>query len=242
MKLLFTTLLLLFGIALSGQYNYGLEVDQQDAKIEGRLYLEDEHGNTYIGANSGRFSAGTGNASIQINTVLGTDAGANITNGNGSTLIGAGAGANLSIGSQNTFIGVHAGEKDTGTGNVYLGSFAGFYPGQSNQNRNSNIFIGKSAGAHETGSRKLYIDINPNLPDNLSPLIYGEFDNDLIRINGALEVTETLHISETAKLEPQSTVPTCGANDLGLMYVDANDSKLYLCKGALGWKEVMVSP
>ena len=48
------------------------------------------------------------------------------------------------------------------------------------------FFIGKEAGKNETGSDRLYIENS----DVSTPLIYGEFDNDLVRVNGALEVTE----------------------------------------------------
>ena len=44
-------------------------------------------------------------------------------------------------------------------------------------------FVRNRVGFHETGSQKLYID-NSATP---TPLIYGEFDNDLVRVNGTLE-------------------------------------------------------
>jgi len=49
MRLLFTTTLLLIGIALTGQYNYGLVVEQQDANVEGKLNIEDGIQNFIIG-------------------------------------------------------------------------------------------------------------------------------------------------------------------------------------------------
>lgn len=45
-----------------------------------------------------------------------------------------------------------------------------------------NIAIGYQSGENELGSNKLYIE-NSN---STTPLIYGEFDNDLIKINGNL--------------------------------------------------------
>jgi len=50
-----------------------------------------------------------------------------------------------------------------------------------------NVFIGIYAGYNETGSNKLYVDTSTTS----APLIYGEFDNDLVRVNGALDVTGT---------------------------------------------------
>jgi hypothetical protein len=46
--------------------------------------------------------------------------------------------------------------------------------------------IGTEAGYFETGSNKLYID---NTSSN-NPLIYGEFNNDLVKINGDLYVDD----------------------------------------------------
>jgi len=47
------------------------------------------------------------------------------------------------------------------------------------------VFIGHEAGYDETGSNKLYID-NSN---TTTPLIYGEFDNDLVTVNGEIKIT-----------------------------------------------------
>jgi len=40
----------------------------------------------------------------------------------------------------------------------------------------------------KSGSNKLYIENS----DSSSPLLYGEFDNDYLKINGDLEVTGNL--------------------------------------------------
>ncbi len=56
------------------------------------------------------------------------------------------------------------------------------------------VFIGFEAGYNETGSNKLYIE-NSN---STTPLIYGEFDNDLVKVNGQLEVTEGITVNKTA--------------------------------------------
>ncbi|WP_415405727.1 tail fiber domain-containing protein [Sulfurovum sp. CS9] len=43
--------------------------------------------------------------------------------------------------------------------------------------------MGRSAGQSETGSHRLYIENS----GSSTPLIYGEFDNDLVRVNGTFE-------------------------------------------------------
>jgi predicted acyltransferase (DUF342 family) len=49
---------------------------------------------------------------------------------------------------------------------------------------NNNIAIGYNSGANELGSNKLYIE-NSN---SSNPLIYGEFDNDIVTIHGKLGI------------------------------------------------------
>ena len=71
----------------------------------------------------------------------------------------------------------------TGAQNVYMG----FECAYSNQTGMRNIFIGYQAGYNEMGSDKLYIENS----DSVNPLIYGEFDNDLVNINGQLNVIST---------------------------------------------------
>lgn len=93
----------------------------------------------------------------------------------------------------------------TGNGNTVIGAQAGY-----NNNGSRNVFIGYSAGFHETGSQRLYIDVI----GNTNPLIYGEFDNDLVRTNGDLEVVKAAN--STLKVKTN----------------DGNSSSLSLLEGA----------
>lgn len=63
----------------------------------------------------------------------------------------------------------------------------GYQAGYINSTGSSNIFIGFQAGYSETLPNRLYIS-NSN---TTTPLIYGEFDNTLLKVNGNLEVTGT---------------------------------------------------
>ena len=114
--------------------------------------------------------------------------------------------------SNGIYIGYNAGRSATGSGNVVMGGRA-FYGGgnsgasnvvigdgafdggnQGNQNvvigadagntGTGNVLIGYQAGNAGTLSNKLYIE-NSN---STTPLIYGEFDNDILRVNGTLQV------------------------------------------------------
>ncbi len=81
---------------------------------------------------------------------------------------------------QNSFFGAYSGySSSTGDNNVFLGYRAGY-----SNNGSSNIFLGYRAGHNETGSNKLYIDNS----DTSTPLIWGDFSTDKLRINGMLGV------------------------------------------------------
>jgi hypothetical protein len=116
------------------------------------------------------------------NNFFGTNAGLNSQAG-GNTFIGGSAGKMSDIGAYNTSLGYTAGQENTaGMGNTFLGTSAGY----ANQTGSYNVFVGYSAGEHETGSQKLYID-NCNVGATCNqPLIYGEFDNRVVKIDGSL--------------------------------------------------------
>jgi len=149
--------------------------------------------NTFIGSDAGHSNttgsyntflglyAGYSNITGNFNTYLGNYAGYSNTAGYQNTLLGYGAGYFNTTGYSNTFLGLYAGyHNTTGSQNNFLGMEAGY----SNTTGYGNVFLGHSAGSNETGSNKLYID-NSNTP---IPLIYGEFDNRILTINGNLEV------------------------------------------------------
>lgn len=182
--------------------------------------------NVFIGSKSS-FNSSSSEQSVTI----GAQVSSNVSFGNfGSVVIGYAAGLNGRFLGRNVIIGNQAGTAFSTSnfieGNVILGNEAGF-----SLNGSNNIFIGNEAGHSESGSDKLYIE-NTN---STAPLIYGEFNNDLIRING------TLHISETAKLTPLATPPTCTSAEEGLLYFDETSKTLNVCKGSMGWKEVLTN-
>lgn len=126
--------------------------------------------NTFIGSNTGLVSTGGAN------TFIGNSAGENNLSGRDNIFIGEKAGESNTTGENNAFLGRGAGRiNQTGEANTYLGAYAGL-----NATGSFNVFIGQGAGANETGSSKLYIDAG----DTSSPLIYGEFNTNLVQING----------------------------------------------------------
>ncbi|MDA3886752.1 MAG: tail fiber domain-containing protein [Candidatus Delongbacteria bacterium] len=138
--------------------------------------------NIYIGYKAGHSVVGG-----FWNNFIGKNSGINKTTGNWNNFFGMEAGANNN-GYYNIFIGHIAGQNNSGNNNVFLGSQSG-----TNNTGSSNVFLGHNSGQNSTGSNKLYID---NTNTN-TPLLYGEFDNDLIRINGDFNVTGNSSVGGT---------------------------------------------
>lgn len=96
--------------------------------------------------------------------------------GNYNVTVGTDAMRTSTLGNNNTAIGHEAMFNATGiSSNVALG-YQTLY---NNTSGNSNVAIGYQAGFNELGSNKLYIE-NTN---TTTPLVYGEFDNDVLRTN-----------------------------------------------------------
>ena len=135
------------------------------------------HDNVFIGT-----EAGTNNDTGFKNVFIGSKAGLNNTTGTHNHAFGINSLANNTKGIQNIALGASAlFNNDSGSSNTVLGTFAGY-----NTLGNNNIFIGYNSGFNEAGSDRLYIE---NSNSNM-PLIYGEFDNNVVRINGKLQVND----------------------------------------------------
>ncbi|MFO7613880.1 MAG: hypothetical protein R6W71_04495 [Bacteroidales bacterium] len=136
----------------------------------------DGSGNVFIGNFSGHANTSGGN-----NVILGISAGRVNTEGSLNVIIGTTSGFYNTTGGENVFLGTSAGAANqTGSYNTYLGRGTGW----NNTEGNHNVFIGYRAGTNETGSDRLYISNS----DTIAPLIYGEFDNELLRIHGTLDI------------------------------------------------------
>ncbi|MCP4707149.1 MAG: tail fiber domain-containing protein [Planctomycetes bacterium] len=151
-----------------------------------------------------------GNSALQLNTVgsynsaMGSQALGQNTTGDYNVGVGYRANYYNQEGSQNTTIGYHAGR------------------GNSIHNKSGNVFIGYQAGYYETGDNKLYIDNS----DTSDPLIYGDFLNNTLTVNGKLGVgrsnpTTKLHVSRDT-----TTVP--GTHPSTVMIIEDGNSDAYL--------------
>jgi hypothetical protein len=160
--------------------------------------------NTFLG-----YYAGYNNSIGVANTFLGNDAGRGNTDGAYNVLIGYRAGYSNTSGWNNTFVGNFAGYSNAGNSNIFLGQesgysntgdnniFLGRSAGYSNITGTGNVFIGHTTAYSETGSNKLYIDNS----STSTPLLYGEFDNDFLEINGDLYVTGNTYMDSDENLK-----------------------------------------
>ena len=157
---------------------------------------------------------------------MGAQAGENAINGDLNTIVGAYAGSEGVVGDFNTFVGMRAGSKNAGDNNTFIGGFAGVensagfdnvFIGQSsgefstgsnnvfigngtgyNNDGWNNVFIGRDAGNSVLGSNKLIIS-NWDA-DSSEALIYGEFDKQILFLNGYLNGIKFLN-----SFEPDTT-------------------------------------
>jgi hypothetical protein len=169
--------------------------------------------NIFLGNQTGEHST-TG----QGNTFLGGIAGWYNGAGNYNTFLGYSAGGNMVSGNMNVFVGYGAGQSSTaGDRNTYLGYSTGGYTGASD-----NIFIGYEAGKNETVGNRLYIENSSNNSNNA--LIYGEFDNDVVKLNGTVTIRDVL------KLKPRTTPPPATPAE-GDIYYNSTLHKLMVYDG-----------
>jgi hypothetical protein len=126
-------------------------------------------------------TAGKGNLTGDFNVFLGWQAGIGNTSGNGNVMIGQFAGQSNTIGTNNICIGLGSGFSLSGNSNVTLGVGAG-----QSVKGDKNVMLGPNAGNSETRSEKLYIE-NSNV-DSTAALIWGDFANDILRLNGRVGI------------------------------------------------------
>ncbi|WP_428660373.1 tail fiber domain-containing protein [Runella sp.] len=129
--------------------------------------------NTAIGSNAFQY-----NKTGKYNTAVGRQSLQNNVSGIFNTALGFATLNNNTNGSNNVALGSYSLVNNvSGEDNVALGHFSGFSSIGS-----GNIFIGAYAGADQKGNNKLYISNNSN-----STLIYGDFAKKKLVVNDSLE-------------------------------------------------------
>ena len=171
--------------------------------------------NSFFGNDAGRanttgfrnaffgWESGLANIDGTQNAYFGSQAGRNNNNGSANAYFGEQAGRFGFSGSENSYFGFSAGLNNAGEENVFVGNVSGFgntsgsfntYVGSETgiQSMGSgNVFIGRGSGPELSMAHvdmRLFIDVDTTGNRNNNPLIYGEFDNDFIKINGTFEV------------------------------------------------------
>ena len=189
-------------------YNYNVFVGQNSGKhnISG-----DE--NTACGAfslewnSTGNLNTALGYTSLVANTegFQNTAVGAlslyNNSTGSDNSAFGYGALRNNQVGYHNTAIGDRALFNNvSGFKNTVIGFEAGY--GNSSINNIGCVFIGYQAGFSEDTDSKLYIENS----SSDTPLIYGDFTNDFLAVNGKLGI---------GTMSPNATLDVAGHISIG---------------------------
>ncbi len=137
---------------------------------------------------SGDYNIALGLSALTRNTIgnnnqaIGFQALFSNTEGNYNTVSGYKALLDNTTGSSNTTMGYESLQNNIlGNNNVALGKNAG-----NNSTGSGNVFIGYQAGYAETGDNKLYI--NNVSANEFNTLLYGEFDNKIVRTNGEFQI------------------------------------------------------
>jgi hypothetical protein len=191
--------------------------------------------NTFIGSDCGRGGDDSyvpnpsDPESATGNTFLGFYAGGGIYNGDNNVILGCSAGTKLYSGSKNVVVGSNAGFNiSSGTNNVFIG----YQAGNSVNSGSGNICIGYQAGYNVSGSNQLYID-NSNTG---SPLIYGDFNSDLLQFNGNVGVGKSpsykLDVNGDINISSGYNFKINGSNIVGSQWINSG-SNIYFNSGSV---------
>jgi hypothetical protein len=178
--------------------------DLTDAKYDGS--------SLFLGINAGMNDDGdNANTAVGIGALLGNSTGINNTAYGNAAL-------SYSVGNNNVGIGYQANYfNKNGSNNTILGYQAG--RGTTLHANSGSVFLGYQAGYNELSDNKLYIENS----SSSTPLIWGDFTNDSVKINGDFHVT--------GNITSDGTIPGASAiNDLTDGKTDA--FSLFLGNGA----------
>lgn len=164
------------------------------------------------------------NVSGDLNTAIGSRALFSTTAG-ANTALGYRALFSNTSGSRNVANGVESLRNHSlGSDNVAIGYRAGY----NNVSGYQNVFIGSSAGFNETANNRLYIESTNADADNA--LIYGEFDNNILRANAELQIgnpTGTGYAFPMIDGTANQVLTTDGAGQLSFITPPVNDADWY---------------
>ncbi|KGO87308.1 hypothetical protein Q765_06475 [Flavobacterium rivuli WB 3.3-2 = DSM 21788] len=192
-RLLFTSILIATGLfTVTAQTNSATTTITSRGLEAGTLGT----GNAFFGYQAGKVNTATGldntfighqsglnNTTGDNNVFCGNSSGSFNTTGRFNTFLGQGAGGQNTIGAANIAIGNYAGNTNiTGSGNIFIGNGSGCE--DVGNNVSGSIFIGTLAGFAQCTSNTLVIDQG----ETYTPLIWGDFANDLLKFNGKVGI------------------------------------------------------
>lgn len=136
-------------------------------------------GNAFYGYQAGKINTSSG----VNNTFIGHQSGLNNTSGQSNTYVGNNSGGNG--GNANISLGYQAGVSD-GNNNIFIGNKSG---AEDSGTGDGNIYIGHNAGFANTDyGNRLIIDNGLYPQETTTPLIWGDFANDLLKFHGKIGI------------------------------------------------------
>ncbi len=173
------------------------------------------------------YGALAGNGTSFFNTAIGGAALNTTSTGSNNTAIGRSSMQLNTTGSRNTALGYNSLFSGlTTTNNTAIGHEAG-----RDVTGSGNVMLGYQAGYSEAGNNKLYID-NSN---TVSPLVYGDFSTNLLRVNGTLNINNTYSFPTTDGTVGQVlTTNGAGAVTWGAVVPAESDPNAWLKTGNAG--------
>ena len=134
------------------------------------------------------------NTTGRTNVAFGNSALLENIDGSWNTAIGSSSMRYFTSGMNNVALGFQSNYyNQTGSNNTVIGHKAGY--GSTGMSYSGNVFIGFKAGFNETESDKLYIENS----DISTPLIWGDFENDSVKVNGRTHITNSLSVGSGSK-------------------------------------------
>ncbi len=167
------------GESINDASGYSVSLSDDGARVVIGAYHNNDGGDD--SGHARIFSSSPADINVDVDVSVGPQSGVNTTTGNANVFVGGYSGYSNTEGSSNTFVGNQSGYSNTiGNQNTYIGRAAGY----SNTEGSGNVFLGHRAGYNETGSNLLFIDNS----DTATPLLWGDFANDGVRVNGTLAI------------------------------------------------------
>lgn len=186
-------------------------------------------GQSSLGLNTkGYFNVALGYKALSNNTegsnnvAVGTVSMQNNTLGGGNVSVGDSSMRSNETGSSNTALGVASlAENKNGQYNVAIGAFSL----DSIKEGNNNVAIGAFSGrTNINSSSRLYIESNHDI-SIADTLIYGEFDNRVVKLNGK---TVTVGTSDATQVDIHGTTLNLAKASGSRVYVGASGSTVYI--------------